>query len=137
MTPEQYVKNENKITGKPIFLDKKAERAFLRVFGSESKTKYKMVPSCDRWCTNKLALTFKSKKYRLKTTMLIYYEDGYIRASCIDEPNIENACAYFIIGFNKSTTIYNTFFRNILKLFVLRYNILVAIATARDIANRI
>ena len=137
MTPEQYVKNENKITGKPIFLDKKAERAFLRVFGSESKTKYKMVPSCDRWCTNRVALTFKRKKYNLKTTMLIYYENGYIRVSCEDEPNIKDACSYFIIGFNKSTTIYNTFFRNILKLFVLRYNILVTTATARNLANRI
>lgn len=137
MTPEQYVKNEHKITGKPIFLEEKAERAFLRVFGSECKNKYKMVPSCSRWCTNKLALTFKSKKYNLEITMLIYYDCGYINASFIGEPNIANACSYFQIVAKNSTTMYNVFFRNVLKLFVLRYNILVAIATARNLANKI
>ena len=137
MTPEQYVKNEHKITGKPIFLEEKVERAFLRVFGSECKNKYKMVPSCDRWCTNKVALTFKNKKYRLKATMLIDCSGEYINASFIDEPKIANACSYFQLVANNSTTMYNVFFRNVLKLFVLRYNILVAIATARNLANKI
>lgn len=137
MTPEQYVKNERKITGKPIFLNTKAEKAFLKVFGTESKQKYDMVPGCERWCTNRVALTFKPKRYRIESYMVMYYDAGEIHVSFDKEPFITDVPTSFSIGDSRTQSAYTAFFRNVLKLFVARYNILVAIATARDIANRI
>lgn len=137
MTAEQYIKNERKITGKPIFINAKAEKAFLKVFGTESKQKYDMVPGCERWCTNKVALRFKHKKYLVETDMVMYYDAGEIHVSFVKEPILTDAPVFFSISASRSQTAYTTFFRNVLKLLVARYNILVAIATARDIANHI
>lgn len=138
MTPEQYVKKDRKITGKPIFLNAKAEKAFLKVFGTESKQKYNMVPGCERWCTNRVALAFKHKKYLVESDMVMYYDAGKIHVSFDKEPIIIDGPTLFSIGASMSQAAYTAFFRKVLKLFVARYNILVAIATASDIiANNI
>lgn len=137
MTPEEYVKKNRKITGKPIFLNSKAEKAFLKVFGTESKQKYDMMPGCERWCTNRVALAFKHKKYLVESDMVMYYDAGEIHVWFDKEPIITEMPVFFSIGASISQAGYTAFFRKVLKLFVARYNILVAIATARDIANRI
>ena len=137
MTPEEYVKKDRKITGKPIFLNAKAEKAFLKVFGTESKQKYDMVPGCERWCTNRVAIAFKHKKYLVESDMAMYYDAGEIHVSFDSEPIITDAPKSFAIGASRTQAAYTAFFRKVLKLLVARYNILVAIATARDIANNI
>jgi len=137
MTPKEYVKKDRKITGKPIFLNTKAEKAFLQVFGTESKQKYDMVPGCERWCTNRVALAFKHKKYLVESDMVMYYDAGEIHVSFVKEPIIIDTPTSFSIGASRTQAAYTTFFRKVLKLLVARYNILVAIATARVIANNI
>lgn len=137
MTPEEYVKKDRKITGKPIFLNTKAEKAFIKVFGTESKQKYNMVPGCERWCTNRVSLAFKHKKYLVESDMVMYYDAGKIHVSFGIEPIITDGPTLFSIGASRTQAEYTTFFRKVLKLLVARYNILVSIANARDIANRI